>query len=271
VNVNQTTSITVGAAVPSTPSAGQTVSFPITYGTGTGASPITRMTVDWGDGTTSNLSGAPLSIFHAYSSPGSYLVTVVGFDALGDTSNGSNSVTVSPRARPTVTISPADNPQLNVPLKFNISATTTTGNTIVSVAVDFGDGASVTLPGNATSVTHVYTAPGTYVVTATATDNSGQSGQATTVIILVAADAAPTAGFSISPASGTKSTEFLFNGSDSTGTGLSYAWDFGDGSFGSGLTTSHKYGQTGTFVIRLTVTDSKGRTATKTMTLTVTT
>jgi PKD repeat protein len=270
VNVNSTASITVGSPVPSSPSAGQTVSFALTYGsTTTGASPITRITVDWGDGTSNNFSGAPSSISHVYGSPGGYLVTVTGFDSLGDTANGSSSVTVSPRARPTVTISSSTtSPQPGSPVSFTIGATATTGNTITSIVVDFGDGSSVTLPGNSTSVQHVYAASGTYQVTATAIDNSGQSGQATTVIVV--GDAAPTAGFTVSPSSGTTKTAFFFNGGDSTGNGLSYAWDFGDGSTGSGVTATHTFLKTGTFVIRLTVTDSRGRTATKTATLTVT-
>ncbi len=42
---------------------------------------------------------------------------------------------------------------------------------------------------------------------------------------------------------------------------ISYAWDFGDGSSGSGETTSHAYSQAGTYNIGLTATDGEGRVA----------
>ena len=47
---------------------------------------------------------------------------------------------------------------------------------------------------------------------------------------------------------------------DSNGTIESYDWDFGDGSSGSGMNTTHTYGATGSYIITLTVTDNQGRT-----------
>ncbi|MBW3582520.1 MAG: S8 family serine peptidase, partial [Euryarchaeota archaeon] len=46
--------------------------------------------------------------------------------------------------------------------------------------------------------------------------------------------------------------------SDKDGTIASYAWDFGDGSTGSGATVSHSYGAEGTYTVTLTVTDDGG-------------
>jgi subtilisin len=43
--------------------------------------------------------------------------------------------------------------------------------------------------------------------------------------------------------------------SDSDGSIASYAWDFGDGSTGSGATVSHTYGAAGDYTVTLTVTD----------------
>ena len=46
--------------------------------------------------------------------------------------------------------------------------------------------------------------------------------------------------------------------SDSDGTIVDYAWDFGDGTLGSGESTTHSYSQPGTYTVTLTVTDDDG-------------
>ncbi len=56
---------------------------------------------------------------------------------------------------------------------------------------------------------------------------------------------------------------------DPEGRSLSYAWDFGDGSIGTGVSTSHVYYSTGTYIVTLTVTDDEGATGSDTMTVRV--
>jgi PKD repeat protein len=48
---------------------------------------------------------------------------------------------------------------------------------------------------------------------------------------------------------------------DSDGTIVSYAWDFGDGSSGSGITANYNYPADGTYLVTLTVTDDAGASA----------
>lgn len=57
--------------------------------------------------------------------------------------------------------------------------------------------------------------------------------------------------------------------SDPEGGALSYAWDYGDGATGLGLTASHAYDDDGVFTLSLTVTDPDGLTDTATTTVTV--
>jgi len=57
---------------------------------------------------------------------------------------------------------------------------------------------------------------------------------------------------------------------DPNGTIASYAWDFGDGSTGSGASVSHTFTQDGVFTVRVTVTDNDGLSDSATFTVNVT-
>lgn len=84
-----------------------------------------------------------------------------------------------------------------------------------------------------------------------------------------AANVPPTAAFTATPTGLTAS----FDGSassDSDGTIAGYAWNFGDGTTGTGATASHTYAAGGTYPVTLTVTDNSGATGTVTQNVTVT-
>ncbi|MEK6772790.1 MAG: PKD domain-containing protein [Bdellovibrionota bacterium] len=83
----------------------------------------------------------------------------------------------------------------------------------------------------------------------------------------------PIANFTFNPTSGTAPQIITFSAlasSDPDGTIASYAWNFGDGTFGTGALINHLYAQAGTYNASLTVTDNQGATNVKTASVVIT-
>lgn len=134
--------------------------------------------------------------------------------------------------------------------------------TIASYAWDFGDGGTDSGP----TASHVYATAGTYTVTLTVTDDDGATASTTRQ---VTANNSPTAAFNETIDDLTVS----FDGSGSSdpeGAIASYAWNFGDGTTGTGATPSHTYAAGGDYDVTLTVTDQLGATDTVTRQVSVT-
>lgn len=89
----------------------------------------------------------------------------------------------------------------------------------------------------------------------------------------VALTRVPTASFTATPTSGAAPLAVNFNAGasfDPDGSIASYAWDFGDGTTGTGVTPSRTYAAPGIYNVILTVTDNSGATATTNLTVTAT-
>lgn len=151
----------------------------------------------------------------------------------------------------------------NLTVSFDGSRSSDPDGTVASYAWDFGDGTSA----SGATPQHAYAAGGTYPVRLTVTDDKGGTGSVTQSVTVVP-NRAPTAAITASTADLTAS--FSGTGSnDPDGTIASYAWNFGDGTGGSGATVEHAYAAGGTYTVTLTVTDDDGATGTATRSVTV--
>jgi len=101
------------------------------------------------------------------------------------------------------------------------------------------------------------------------TDDDGASDTVTQEVLAVEPNKPPVARFT----STVKDLSVAFTADSSTdadGTIALYAWNFGDGSSGTGITATHKYTAAGDYVVKLTVTDDDGATDTIAHTVTAT-
>lgn len=141
-----------------------------------------------------------------------------------------------------------------------------------TLQVNWGDGSSASpLPvastGQLPTLSHVYADNGAYSVTESLVGSSGQV-LGSRIVAVSVANVAPTASISQGPYSTITGLPLMLNGlasdvsSVDTRAGLTYSWNFGDGSpavKGVGLQTpSHAFTSTGTFVVTLTATDKDG-------------
>ncbi len=119
---------------------------------------------------------------------------------------------------------------------------------------DFGDGTN----SNAQNPMHVFVPGSSYNVELTVTDSSGCTHS---VIIPVFVDPLPVASFTFNPNNVCSGSSISFTNT-STGTGLTYHWDFGDGTTSTQQNPSHVFTSYGcgvqNFTVTLTVTDAHG-------------
>lgn len=139
-------------------------------------------------------------------------------------------------------------------------------STIVSRVIDWGDGSPTedieeSTPieagnGEWHSLTHDYTADGTYTITLTITDNLGNIKTYSEQIIVT--NRIPIANFDFEVTDQT--VDFTDQSTDVLGSIASRLWNFGDGNTSTATNPSHTYAAPGTYHVTLTVTDNRGAT-----------
>lgn len=200
---------------------------------------------------------------HAYTSPGVYNVTLtLTWGSILD--RDTILVTVVRDLPPTANASGDIAMQRRgVLIPFHGSGQDPDG-TVVSYEWFFGDGTN----SSGQNVTHAYTAPGDYTVTLVVRDNDGSYGTDTASVHINS----PPHILSMGQRPGASGITFtvLANDPDGNDTILTYAWDFGDGSTGTGISPTHHYNTIGRFNVRCTVLDPLGDNATDYINVSVT-
>jgi hypothetical protein len=178
--------------------------------------------------------------------------------------------TVSVVNLPTVGITlTTTNPIVGLPVAFSVTpGSTTGGNPVQNVIVDFGDDTPTVALGainSATAVSHVYERANTYTVTATISDTAGFRSTSSTIATVLRAiiNVSVTA----SASAGTVGTPLTFTVTVTNPSNLpvqNVALNFGDGTATTlgptGGSASKTYATSGTFVVTATAVDSRGDT-----------
>jgi len=157
--------------------------------------------------------------------------------------------------------------QVNDSISFDASGSNDTDGEIVFYKWTFPPATTVI---NEVSYTHIFKSPGSYTVSLVVIDNDGSSSLSNmTVVIESSANRPPVADAVIDPKGyyeGYAGSKITFLGSDSSdpdGDSLTYEWNFGDGTTGTGEITTHTYSKAGKYTgVKLTVTDEHGETNT---------
>ncbi len=212
---------------------------------------------------------------HTFTHPGTYLVklTVIDDEGAVDTQQVAIIVTDAPPiAQASVNNA---SPLPGVAVFFTATESRDFQGDIASYHWEFGDGKT----GSGETIQHTYTLGGYYVVTLTVTDESGETAQTNLGISVQpgqsdgGGDYPSCGGSDFQPlaiitskywscaATGKVGEEITMDGVASrpaVGSMVSYHWDFGDGSTGTGASVSHVYSKSWTYVIKLTVVDEGG-------------
>ncbi|OGS43111.1 MAG: hypothetical protein A3K76_03630 [Euryarchaeota archaeon RBG_13_57_23] len=188
---------------------------------------------EWGDDT----MGAGMITSHTYAMAGTYTVILTVVDNMGASGATMQDVTVYER--------PNDIPiaaftAMVTELVVDVDASGSTDDSmIVAYAWSWGDGSADEMFVTPIA-SHTYAMPGTYTITLTVTDDDGATNSASQdVMPYVTVDNPPVASFTVSVDGLTVSVDASLS-TDDNGI-VTYDWNWGDGTTGSGMTATHTY------------------------------
>ncbi|HEY6238406.1 MAG TPA: PKD domain-containing protein [Thermoplasmata archaeon] len=197
---------------------------------------------------------------YTYSTPGIYQANISLYDFYGVFVTWSVNVTITGTTAQAIA-SPA---VTDVGVAVTLSTADATGGTApYNYTWELGDGTF----GWGASLSHAYTAAGTYQANLSVVDSTGLYGNSSVVVSVLVG---PSLTLAATPAITDVGRSVSFN---PTGTGGSapytYNWSFGDGGTSAVSTPTHTFATVGVFHVNATVTDSVGASASRGVTVTV--
>jgi probable HAF family extracellular repeat protein len=220
----------------------------------------------FGDGSPAVQGAQASHVYQDYGSP--YTVLLTARDPSGLSNTVSTTVTVENRP-PAVVITPVDSVVAGTTASWvaEMSDPGIDDGTYL-ITYDWGDGTppdtfSLSDEGML-SRNHAYGTVGSYALVVSARDRDLAVGADTFNVLVVPVNRPPIA-VPGGPYSADEGSPVAFDGSrshDFDGDALSYAWDFGDGSTGTGASPTHSFASFGTYSVSLRVTDAFGLSAT---------
>jgi PKD repeat protein len=241
----------LAAAISATPTSGQAPLNVNFTGSATGGTAPYSYSWNFGDGQTSTSQNPS----YTYASGGDYAATLTVTDNKGANAVASQVITVTKTAASLAAAIFATPTSGQAPLKVTFTGTATGGTAPYSYSWNFGDGQTST----SQNPSNTYASGGDYTATLTVTDNQGANAVASRVITVT--KAAPLLAVSIkaSRTSGPAPLKITFSAKLNRGIRpKTYSWSFGDGKASSASKPTHKYTLPGTYIARLTLSDSKG-------------
>ena len=235
---------------------GQTVTFTDATTLSAGGPPIGTWAWNFGDGFSTSVAIPTTS--HAYTTPGTYPVSLVATDINGCNDNIIKNIVVLPK--PTLSFSATPTSACAPPLivTFN-NGSVSVGQT--SYTWNFGDGTTAT----GVSPTHTYTATGTYNVTMYLNQNGCIDSLVKPNSIVIQKIVAS---YTATPTTICSGNSIQFTNT-SVPAPSSASWDFGDAGTSSLISPSHIYSTAGTYTVTMIASDASGCKDTVTSTVTV--
>jgi len=118
----------------------------------------------------------------------------------------------------------------------------------------FGDGST----GSGTLVSHAYNSTGEYDILFRASNDGGADSSRTSIVVVPPPEPASIVSVNARPNPVDEGNRVRFSSNVQGDSPLSYEWDFGDGSTGSGRSPRHTYDEPGQYVVQLTASNDVG-------------
>lgn len=208
----------------------------------------------WHVGEDTQLSGQRIE--HIFDEPGQYRIKLTVVDDAGvENSRASDEFLMIINDPPEPVAGADQRVAAHETVSFDGSESFDRDGEITAYHWKFGDGQTAT----GAQVSHAYTDPGRYTVVLTVTDDSQTSTAQRSDSLTVIVNYPPVANAGEQQLVTASEVQFDSSQSyDEDGHIISYQWDFGDGTTGSGVEPTHVYGNPGLYTVGLTIRDDSG-------------